>query len=169
MTPYTIGLTRSRNDRRLYELGSLGSLRLKGWFLRAADARTETESFTVSKTKTFDATVVATDSTAEQLGVFRPRSLRGGGTLEWRGTTYDLSHDAMLAERYSLMDGERVLAEVYARGWWGWGTKRPVELTVHDDRDRALLLFVTFVVRTIANQRNSDAAAVTTATTPTYS
>jgi hypothetical protein len=114
------------------------------------------------------ATVVATGSTTEQLGVFRPRAVRGGGTLEWGGTRYELSHDAMLAERYSLTDGDRLLAQVVARGWWGWGTKRPVELTVHDDSDPALLLFVAFVVRTLANQRNSDAAAVTTSTTATY-
>ena len=158
--PLSIALVRSAGDRRLYELDGVGSLRLNGWLMRSATVRTADATFTVRKAR-WNATVVAVDAAGTQIGLHRPHALRGGGTLTWHGVEHELRHDALLAERYALVDHGRLLAEVTAKGWWGWGSRKPVELTVHERTDPGLLLFAAFVVRT----RSSDAAAVSAATT----
>jgi hypothetical protein len=160
-------LLRSPSDRRTYVLGSLGSLRLNGLFMRSATAETKLESFSIAKTRWATASVVARNPLGE-IGAFHGRTLRGGGSLMWLENEYALRHEGLLGETYALTRGEHRLALVTARGWWGWGVKRPVTLQVADTSDAALLLFVAFVVRTLANQRSSDAAAATAATTPTY-
>src|SRR4051794_8372544 len=162
-----IELVRSSPDRRLYTLGDLGSLRLNGLFMRSATAETDLGSFSVTKTRWTSASVVARDPLGE-IGAFHARTLGGGGSLTWIEETYALRHQQPFGETYALLNGDRRLALVTARGWWGWGVKTPLTMQVWDMSDAPLLLFVAFVVRTLANQRNSDAAATTAATSPAY-
>jgi hypothetical protein len=164
----TIELLKSPSDRRRYTLGDLGSLRLNGLFMRSATAETDGNSFTVERTRWTTASVVARGPLAE-IGAFHARTLRGGGRLTWLEEEYALRHEQPLGETYALVHNDRPLALATARGWWGWGVKRPLTMQVSDVSDASLLLFLAFVVRTLANQRSSDAAATTVATTPTYS
>jgi hypothetical protein len=162
-----IDLVRSPSDRRRYTLGDLGSLRLNGLLMRSATAETAAGSFTVVKTRWTTASVVARGPRGE-MGAFHARTLRGGGRLTWLEEEYALRHEQPLGETYALLHGDRRLALATARGWWGWGVKRPLTMQVGNTSDAPLLLFVAFVVRTLANQRSSDAAATTAASTPTY-
>src|SRR3954451_3785827 len=162
-----IELLRSRSDRRRYTLGNLGSLRLNGLFMRSATVETNRETFSVAKTSWTTASVVARNAHGE-IGAFHPRTLRGGGRLIWLEEEYALRHEQPLGETYALLHGEHRLPPLTARGWGGGGVKRPLTMQVADIQDPPLLLFVAYVVRTLANQRSSDSAATTVATTPTY-
>ena len=163
-----IELLRSPSERRRYILGDLGSLRLNGWFMRSATVETRERSFTVEKTRSLTTAVAASDSHRE-LGAFQGRTLRAGGRLRWLEDDYVLRHEKLFGESYALMRGDDRLALVTARGWWGWGVKRPLTMEVWDATDAGLLLFVAFVVRSLANQRAADASAASTAaTTSTY-
>jgi hypothetical protein len=63
-------------------------------------------------------------------------------------------------ERYALVDGDEEIAVLDGRGWG----RRPVKVTVPDLArvDAGLLLFATFVVRGLAEDTSTAAAAATT-------
>jgi|SRR3954452_12989295 hypothetical protein len=156
-------LTRAPKDRRVYELGSLGSLRLKGWLMRSATARTGSRSFLFQRTSWFTAAVDASEDQGRLVGTFRPSQFRRGGALHWHRAGYSLRPATLIRERYELVLDNREIAVIEARGWWGWGTRRPLKMRVMDDHalDPGLLLFVAFVVRTLADKASSDASAAT--------
>jgi len=161
-----IELTRAADDGRTYHLGAIGSLRLNGWLMRSATACAGSDTFLLKRT--WSAVAEAKDADGRTVGTFQPRSIRRGGTLTWRGTGYTIRPAAPLRERYELIEGERQLGTIEARGWWGWGTRRPLIMTVprHESLDPGLLLFVAYVVRTLADKSGEDAggASVVTST-----
>jgi hypothetical protein len=160
-----IELIRAVDDRRTYELGTLGSLRLNGWFMRSATARAGGDSFLFERTGWWSAAVDAKGDGGQTIGTFQPRPLRRGGALTWDGKGYDLRPVTPLRERYELVRGERELAAVEARGWWGWGSRRPLKMTLPDGvtMDPGLLLFVAYVVRALADKSSSDASGASVA------
>ena len=162
-----VALLRSPSDHRRYILGDLGSLRLNGFFMRSATAETDLDSFTIERARWTTSSVVARGPLGE-MGAFHARTLGAGGRLTWLEGEYTVRREQPLGETYALMHDDRRLALATARGWWGWGVKRPLTMQVYDASDKALLLLLAFVVRTLANQHTSDAAATTVATTPTY-
>jgi hypothetical protein len=158
-------LTRSATSRRMYELGTIGSLHLNGWLMRSATAHVGPDTFTFERTSWYSAAAGAQDSDGRAIGVFAPHALRRGGTLTWRGAGYTVRPATPFRERYQLADGDRELASIRAKGWWGWGSRRPVTMQLaRDDVDPGLLLFAAFVVRLLANKADSDASAATAAT-----
>jgi hypothetical protein len=157
-------LTRAPDDRRVYELGAVGSLRLNGWLMRSATGRAGRRSF-LFKRAIWSSGVDATDDQARLVGTFRPSQLRRGGVVRWNEAEYRLRPATPIGERYELVDDDREFAIVEAKGWWGWGTRRPVKMrVVTHDVDPGLLLFVAFVVRTLANKADSDASTTSVAT-----
>jgi hypothetical protein len=149
-----LDLARNRDDRRLYDLHGVGSIRVGGLFSRGATA-TEAggASWSFDRPSLWRRTTEASDATGAVVGSFDPRTLRRGGALTWRGRDFELRPASAWRERYALADGERELAVLDGKGWGG----RPVKVTIDDPNavDPGLLLFAAFVVRRLAE----DAAA----------
>jgi hypothetical protein len=157
-------LTRSREDRRLYRLEGVGTLRLGGWLSRSARAEAEAggRAWQLTRTGFWRRAIEATDSAGHPVGEFRAH-LRRGGTLTWQGRELELRPASIWRERYALADGERELALFDGRGWG----RRPVKVTVDDPGavDPGLLLFAAFVVRGLAEDASNAAGAGVTAST----
>ena len=78
-----IELTRSREDRRLYELAGLGTLRLEGPFSRRATAEAGGVAWSLHRVGFWRTAINATDAAGTVVGTFDPRALRRGGALTW--------------------------------------------------------------------------------------
>lgn len=149
-------LTRAKDDRRLYALEGVGTLRLEGLVASTATAEARGRSWRFAR-RLFRRFVDATDPSGTVVGEFSPRSLRRGGSIVWRGRDYELRPAAAFRERYALVDGERELA-LYEGKSWG---RRPVRVTVADGAsiDPGLLLFTAYVVRGLASDASAAAGA----------
>jgi len=163
-------LTRSADDRRLYTLDGVGTLRLDGLLMRSATAEAGTDTWHFARRGLWRRALEARDLAGAVAGTFEPRELRRGGTLTWHGVEYAMRPHSLFRERYALADGDRELALLEATGWWGWGARRPVKLSLDDAAalDPGLILFAAFAVRTLADAAGESAgatAAVTTAST----
>lgn len=150
-------LTRTPNDRRLYALDGLGTLRLQGFASRGAIAEADGRRWRIGRRGFWRRSVEATDETGIAAGEFEPRGLRRGGTVRWDGCELELRPASSWRERYALADGERELALFDGKGWG----RRPVRVTVEDlaDIDPGLLLFAAFVVRGLAEDASAAASA----------
>jgi len=150
-------LTRSADDRRLYVLGDLGSLRLEGIFSRSAVAETGARSWRFVRRGLFTARAEATDAAGTVVGQFEPRGLRRGGEIRWAERTFALRPASAWRERYAVVAGEQELGVFDGEGWG----RRPVRVELDDANplDPALVLFAAFVVRSLAEDAGSAAAA----------
>ncbi len=150
-------LTRASGDRTRFDLGSVGRLRLEGWGSRRATASAGSESWELVRRGLLRTVVEATDAAGEVAGSFRAKALGRGGALWWAGRELSLRSASFWRERYVLLDGDRELAQFEGRN----RGKRPVTVTVEDTGsiDPGLLLFATFVVRALARESSSGAAA----------
>ena len=158
-------LTRSRDDRRLYELAGIGTLRLEGFMSRRGTAEAGTAAWSFERVGFWRTTIRALDAGGAIAGMFDPRTIARGGTLTWSGRELALRPASMWKDRYALADGDRELAVLDGRSWG----RRPVTVTVDDGRavDPGLLLFAAYVVRSLAEDSASTAggAAASTAAT----
>ena len=153
-------LIRTRDDRKLYVLPGVGNLRVGGWLTRKVEASTGGEAYVFDKRGLFGSVFTAADaSTGAPVGEFRPRSIRRGGTIEWRGGEWTLRPASAFKERYalSLPGRDHELATVEGHGWG----KRPVTITTDDATaiDPGLLLFVVYAVRILAEDTNTAGGA----------
>jgi hypothetical protein len=160
-------LIRVPGDRRLYALDGVGTLRLHGMLMRSATACAREGTWTFTRRSAWRRSLRATDGLGVEVGTFMPREIRRGGAVHWRGRDYVLRPHSVLRERYVLADADRELAVIEATGWWGWGARSPVRLTLEQPAavEPGLLLFTSFIVRTLADGAASDAggsAAVVT-------
>jgi hypothetical protein len=155
-------LTRSRDDRKLYVLDGVGTLRLQGWMSRTATAEAGSRSWEIARRGIFTSTFEATDASGTIAGAFHGRTLRRGGTLRWGDRELELRPASAWRSRYALADGERELAIFDGKGWG----KRPVAVVIDDLSaiDPGLVLFAAFVVRGLAEDASS-AGGATAATT----
>jgi hypothetical protein len=159
-------LTRSREDRRLYELAGVGTLRLEGLLSRRATAEAGAASWSCERVGFWRTAIHATDAAGTVAGTFDPRALKRGGTLTWRGRELELRPASSWKDRYALAEGDREVAVLDGRSWG----RRPVTMTVDDPAavEPGLLLFAAYVVRSLAEDSASAAgggAAAATATT----
>ncbi|MES1194036.1 MAG: hypothetical protein ABUM26_06890 [Solirubrobacterales bacterium] len=156
-------LTRSREDRKLYVLDGVGTLRLQGWMSRTATAEAEGRSWELGRRGIFTSIFEATDASGTTAGEFRGRTLRRGGTLQWGQRELELRPASTWRSRYALADGERELAIFDGKGWG----KRPVAVVIDDLSaiDPGLVLFTAFVVRGLAEDASSSAAGASAAAT----
>ena len=97
-------LTRTRDDRRLYALEGVGTLRLKGVASRAAVADADAGSWQIRRRGFLGRKLEATARTGAVVGEFEPRATRGG-TLDWDGRKLTLRPASHWRERYALADG----------------------------------------------------------------
>lgn len=148
-------LTRTPNDRRLYVLEGVGTLRLMSFGSRAAMAEADGRTWRLGRRQFWQRDIQATDATGAVVGEFEPRTLRRGGALRWAGRELFLRPASAWRERYALADGDRELAIFDGKGWG----RRPVKVGVDalGALEPGLLLFATFVVRGLAE----DAGAAT--------
>ena len=151
-------LTRSQGDRRRYDLAGVGTLRLQGPFSRTADAETDDGKKSRFKASgVFRLRTTATDARGAVVGEFEAHTLRRGGPLRWAERELVVQPASAWRERYALTEGARELALFDGKGWG----RRPVKVTVDDPAalDAGLLLFTAFVVRRLAEDAGSGAAA----------
>jgi hypothetical protein len=155
-------LTRSPNDRRLFVLEGYGTLRLEGWLSRSAVADADGERWRFARRGFWGRTIEATDVTGTVVGLWEPRSVRRGGSLEWAGRELALRPASSWRERYALADGDTELAVIDGKGWG----KRPVAVHIDDTTnvEPGLLLFAAFVVRGLAEDASAAAASVASTT-----
>jgi len=159
-------LTRSREDRRLYELAGLGTLRLEGMFSRRATAEAGGVAWSLRRVGFWRTAIDATDAAGNVVGTFDPRALKRGGTLTWNARAFELRPASRWKDRYALAEADREIAVLDGRSWG----RRPVTITVDDPGavDAGLLLFAAYVVRSLAEDSASaagGAAAGATAAT----
>ena len=154
-------LKRTADDRRLYALESVGTLRLEGLGGRMATAEAGAESWHITRRGFWRRTIQATDAADTVVGEFEPRDLRRGGALRWAGRELELRPASSWRERYALADGERELAVFDGRGWG----RRPVGVSVDDPGplEPGLVLFAAFVVRGLAEDAGAAAGGATAA------
>jgi hypothetical protein len=154
-------LTRSRDDRRRYEVDGVGALRLGGFLSRGATAEAGTATWAFDRRGFWQTTIEATDAAGGLVGSFDPRKLRRGGSLRWGDRGLELRPASRWKERYALADGDRELAVFDGKGWG----RRPVEVSVDDMAtvEPGLLLFAAFVVRGLAEDASSAAGGAATA------
>lgn len=157
-------LTRTNEDRRLYALGDVGTLRLTGFWSRTATARAGARTWALARTGFLRVIARATDETGVVVGAFEPRgAFRRGGTVRWSDREYALRPSSSWRERYALLAGEHELAVLDGKGWG----RRPVAVTVDDLAlvEPGLLLFATFVVRGLAEDAGSTGSGGVVAAT----
>ncbi len=150
-------LRRTPQDRRLYEIEGVGTLRLEGFGARRATAQAGEGGWEIARRGFLRGTVEATDAAGVAEGSFEGRALRRGGTLRWRDRELTLRPASMWRERYALADGDRELAVLDGRSWG----KRPVRITIDDPAgiEPGLLLFAAFVVRGLAEDGGAASGA----------
>ena len=150
-------LKRAPDDRRLYDLEGVGTLRLEGWKGPRATADTGVRSWLFARRGLWRRGIDATDAFGAMAGSFEHRRRRRGGPLRWGDDEFVLRQASLWHDRYALVEGDRELAVLDGKDWG----KRPVRVTVEDPEeiDPGLLLFAAFVVRRLAQDVGSPAPA----------
>jgi hypothetical protein len=150
-------LTRSAQDRRLYALGDVGTLRLEGWAARRATAEAGDDVWQIARRGFWRRAIDAVDPAGVAVGSFEPHTLRRGGAVRWDGRELTLRPGSLWRERYGLADGERELVVLDGKSWG----RRPVKVTVEDPAaiEPGLLLFAAFIVRSLAEDAGAAAGA----------
>jgi hypothetical protein len=156
-------LTRSKDDRRLYTLGAMGSLRLEGFMSRRATATSAGHTWHIGRSGFFGRTIEAHAGADTPVGRFDPRSIRRGGELTWNGRAFGLRPASSWKERYALVAGEVEVAVIEGKSWGRKPVK--VEIVRPEGIEPGLLLFAAFVVRSLAEDASSAAAGASVATT----
>jgi hypothetical protein len=157
-------LERSADDRRLYTLAGVGTLRFEGLTSRRATARAGESAWQLARVGFWGRRVEARDAAGAVVGSFEPRSVRRGGSVRWRERELTLRPASQWRERYALADGDDELAVLDGKGWG----RRPVTIRTDDASaiEPGLLLFAAFVVRGLADDASAAAgAAASTAAT----
>ena len=152
-----IQFQRAEGDRRAYVLGAVGKVRLSGFLSRAATAEAGGSTWRFEHRGFWQRGVQATDETGAIVGEFEPRSVRRGGVVRWHGREFTLRPASSWRERYSFVQDGRELALFDGKGWG----RRPVRVTVDEAAsiEPGLLLFTAFIVRRLAEDANTTAAA----------
>ena len=110
-------LTRTAADRRVLALGRVGTLRLKGRASRAASAEAGGRRWEIARRGLWRRTMEATDATGTTAGRFAAHGLRRGGSLQWGDRELALRPATRRRERYTLVDGDHVLAVLEGSCW----------------------------------------------------
>jgi hypothetical protein len=152
-------LERTKDDRSLYVLDGVGTLRLEGAFGSRATAEAGTRRWTIAR-RGFWRELQATDVAGTIVGTFGRRLIRSN-VVTWNGREYKLGRASVWRERYSLADGDREIAVLDCKGWG----RQPVKLSTEEDVDPGLLLFAAFAVQTLAADSSAGASAGAVAAT----
>jgi hypothetical protein len=155
-------LTRSKEDRRLYHLEGIGSLRLEGFFSRSATATAAGVRWRMGRSGFWGRRIEAIREGGVLTGEFDPRSIRRGGELSWNGRSYELRPASAWRERYALAVGDVEIAVIEGKDWG----RKPVKLQIlrPEAVEPGLLLFAAFVVRGLAEDASAAASSTIAAT-----
>jgi hypothetical protein len=155
-------LTRSKDDRRLYNLDALGSLRFEGLMSRRATATSAGRTWRIERPGFLGRTIRAFGSGGTVVGEFDPRSIRRGGELRWDGRVFELRPASAWRERYALAVGDDELAVFEGKSWG----RRPVKVEIvrPEGVEPGLMLFAAFVVRGLADDASAVAGSTVAAT-----
>ena len=137
-------LSRTKDDRRLYELGALGSLRLEGLLSRRARAMSAGVTWQFEPSAGRGMRALA--SQGRVVGEFDPHS----GELQWNGQMFQVRLASSQQERQALAVGETEVALFEDRSWGSHPVK--VEIVEPAAIEPGLMLFAAFVLRS-AEQR----------------
>lgn len=156
-------LTRAEDDRRLYALGGVGTLRRRGRFWSAVTGEADGARWQFVRRGVWRRRGTATDVTGAVVGEFEPaRGLRRGGTVRWAGRELALRpRSSWGTQRYALADGDREVAVFDGKP----SDRRPARVTLDDPAavEPGLLLFATFLVRGLTLDTWGAVAAGTSA------
>ena len=160
-------LKRAPDDRRLYALDGVGTVRVEGWRSPRATAETGSRSWHFTRHGFWRRSVEATDAFGGMAGAFEPharrRAGRGarGGALQWGGRDFMLRPASAWRERIALVEGDHELVVLDGQGWG----RQPVRVTAEDpaEFDPGLLLFCAFVVQGLAEDSGSARPATASA------
>ena len=119
-------LERAPDQRRLYSVAGIGTLRFHGLMSGAAIAEAKDGRWRLGRHGVWRRRVEATDVDGTTIGAFEPRGMRCGGAVRWNGRELELRPSSAWRERYTLVDGDDELAVSDGKGW---GTQ-----TRHDRR-----------------------------------
>jgi hypothetical protein len=104
-------LARNPDDRRLYDLQGVGSIRVGGVFSRGATATEHGgASWSFDRPSLWRRTIEACDAAGAVVGSFDPRTVRRGGALTWRGRGFELRPASAWKERYALAEDAATVA-----------------------------------------------------------
>jgi hypothetical protein len=156
-------LTRSKEDRRLYNLEGIGSLRLDGFFSRSATASAAGVTWRMGRAGFWGRRIEAFREGNVLAGEFDPRTIRRGGELRWNGRPYALRPASNWRERYALAVGDTEVAVIEGKDWGRKPVK--VEILRPEGVEPGLLLFAVYVVRSLAEDASAAAASVATTST----
>jgi hypothetical protein len=150
-------LERAPDERRLYSVAGIGTLRFDGLMSRAAIAEAREGRWRLGRHGFWRRRVEATDVDGTTIGAFEPRGMRRGGAVLWNGRELELRPSSAWRERYALVDGDDELAVFDGKGWG----RKPVAITIRDPEalDPGLVLFAAFVVRGLADDASAAAGA----------
>jgi hypothetical protein len=145
---HTVRLTRSANDRRLYAVKGVGTLRLTGLTGRAATVEAGGRNWQITHRGIWRPVVQAADAAGAVVGEFRGGSLERDRTLQWANRALALRRDRARSDRYILREDDHKLVIFDGKGL----SKRRVDIIVNEaiDIDPGLLLFSIFVIQTLA-------------------
>jgi hypothetical protein len=133
-------------------------LRFGGLLSRRATAATGGTVWSLRRVGLWRTTIEASDASGTAIGVFRPRSLRRGGTINWEGREFELRTASAWRERYALVEDDLELALLDAKNWG----KQPVTIEIADPMlvPPGLLLFAAFTARQLADDASATAGGV---------
>jgi hypothetical protein len=159
-------LTRSPNDRRLYSLEGIGTIRRDGGiFSNSFIAEATGHSWRFAGRGFMHRVLEATTPDGRVVGTFIGKEIRKGGRLDWRTRRLALRPASLVREKYALTEGNCDIILFEGRAWG----RRPVKVSLlqGDEVEPGLVLFAAFVVNRLAVKASSTAgstAAVTAAT-----
>lgn len=149
-------LTRSREDRRRFDLPGFGSVRKLGLFGSAVEITTAEVVLRTERRGVFRTVVEARDQSGAIVGDFRSNALATGGQVRWRGESFELRSERWWGTRYVLTRADRPVLRLRCSGWGG---RKPVTVTLEETgTDPALVLFLTAVVQTVVSDSSSASA-----------
>jgi hypothetical protein len=156
-------LRRAGEDRRLYTVDGVGTLRFAGFLSRSATAEGDGRRWHIGKRGFWRSVIEATDVEGAVAGEFEPRVFRGGGVLRWDGRELTLRSASWWRSRFTLAEKGRDLATFEGKGWG----RRPVTISVDDygALEPGLVLFTAFVVRDLVENAAAAASGSSTAAT----
>lgn len=153
-----IKLTRSREDKKRYDLEGVGSLRFGGMLSRDTEARTvDGRTWTFHEGGVFGGRKEALGSGDTPIGTFdNTKIMRHGGVLTWEGVEYQVRSSSTWKSRFAMAQGELELVTVEDKGWG----KSPVTVRLEDqDIDRGVLLYFIWLVHKWTEDDSAAAGA----------
>ena len=153
----TLALTRSREDRKRYDLAGYGSLRRTSLTGSRGEVRPDGGTqLRTERTGILRPVLRATDDVGSVVGEFRATGLGSSGDLTWRGESLRLRSTSWLRARYVLERAGDALVRLEVKGWG----REPVRVDVVDlATEPALVLFAVAVARNVSADSDGGGAA----------